>query len=64
MNILWQVTYISLGAFIVFIIPTFIYYYEADEEWTCVILFFFNLFNVFNREKKWNILLSTYLLWW
>jgi len=52
MNILWQVTYISLGAFIVFIIPTFIYYYEADEEWTCVILFFFNLFNVFNREKK------------
>ena len=35
MNILWQVTYICLGCFIVFIIPTCIYWYESDEDWTC-----------------------------
>lgn len=43
MNIVWQAIYISMGAFILIIIPVCMYYYEADEEWTCVMIIFITL---------------------
>ena len=36
MDLLWQVLYISLGVFVVFIIPACTYYYETDPEWSTV----------------------------
>jgi LMBR1 domain-containing protein 1 len=35
MDIFWIVVYLSTAVFLVFIIPTLSYYYEADEEWSC-----------------------------
>lgn len=37
MAIFWQIIYISLAVFVVIIIPACTYYYEADDEWSCVI---------------------------
>ena len=39
MAIFWQIIYISLAVFVVIIIPACTYYYEADDEWSCVIYF-------------------------
>ena len=36
MAIFWQVIYIALAVFIVVIIPACTFYYEADDEWSCV----------------------------
>lgn len=41
MDLLWQILYITLAAFVLIIIPTCTYYYETDSEWTTV--YFFNL---------------------
>lgn len=35
MDIFWIVIYLSTAVFLVFIIPSLTYYYEADSEWTC-----------------------------
>jgi LMBR1 domain-containing protein 1 len=35
MDIFWIVIYLSTAVFLVFIIPSLTYYYEADNEWTC-----------------------------
>ena len=40
MSIFWQIIYIALAVFVVVIIPACTYYYEADDEWSCVIIFF------------------------
>lgn len=37
MAVFWQIIYISLAVFVVIIIPACTYYYEADDEWSCVI---------------------------
>ena len=36
MKLFWFIVYILTGVFVLFIIPTLIYYYEADEEWSMV----------------------------
>lgn len=36
MDIFWQVVYLTTAAFILIIIPSLIFYYEADPDWTCV----------------------------
>ncbi len=36
MKLFWFIVFILTGCFVLFIIPTLIYYYEADEEWTMV----------------------------
>ena len=35
-GLLWTIAYIALGVFILVIVPMCVFYYEADEEWTCV----------------------------
>jgi LMBR1 domain-containing protein 1 len=35
MDIFWIVIYLTTAIFIVFIIPSIMYYYEADSEWSC-----------------------------
>ncbi len=37
MKLFWFIVYIITGVFVLFIIPTLIYFYEADEEWSFVI---------------------------
>jgi hypothetical protein len=39
MKLFWFIIYIATGVFVLFIIPALIYYYEADDEWTFVILY-------------------------
>ena len=36
MAVFWQIIYISLAVFVVVIIPASTFYYEADDEWSCV----------------------------
>ena len=36
MAVFWQIIYISLAVFVVVIIPACTFYYEADDEWSCV----------------------------
>lgn len=38
MKLFWFIIYISTAGFLLIIIPSIIYYYEADEEWTMVIV--------------------------
>jgi LMBR1 domain-containing protein 1 len=35
MDIFWIVIYLTTAVFLVFIIPSLTYYYEADSEWSC-----------------------------
>jgi hypothetical protein len=45
MKLFWFIVFILTGCFVLFIIPTLIYYYEADEEWTMVNFKFKKNFN-------------------
>lgn len=36
MQLFWFIVYIATGVFVLFIIPSLIYYYEADDEWSFV----------------------------
>ena len=35
MKLFWYIVYIATACFILVIIPTLIFFYEADDEWTC-----------------------------
>lgn len=35
MDIFWIIIYIATAVFILFIVPSLTYYYEADPDWTC-----------------------------
>ena len=43
MALLWQIIYIALVIMVIIIIPSCIYYYEADDEWSCVNKLFLTL---------------------
>jgi hypothetical protein len=34
MKLFWFIVYITTAVFVLIIIPTFIFFYEADEEWS------------------------------
>jgi hypothetical protein len=36
MDLIWQILYMSVGVFVLFIIPATSSYYEADPDWTTV----------------------------
>jgi hypothetical protein len=38
MDIFWQAIYIALGVMVLFVIPSLIYYDEADSDWTFVFI--------------------------
>jgi hypothetical protein len=36
MKLFWFVIYISTAVFIAIVLPSLIFWYEADPDWTCV----------------------------
>ena len=40
MDLLWIIIYFTTAIFVLIIIPTCIYWYEADSDWTCVCFLF------------------------
>ena len=41
MDLFWLIIYITTAVFILIIIPSVIFYYEADPDWTCVSLLYY-----------------------
>jgi len=36
MDILWQAVYISIAIMVLVVLPFLLYWYDCDEEWSCV----------------------------
>lgn len=47
MKLFWIIVYIITAVFVLFIIPTLIYYYEADEDWS----FVYTFINIISGKK-------------
>ena len=36
MVLFWEIVYLALIIMVIIVIPACIYYYESDDEWSCV----------------------------
>ena len=39
METLWQAVYLTIAIMVLVALPFILYWYDCDEEWTCVILY-------------------------
>lgn len=39
MDVMWQIVYVSIGVFIIFVIPICSYFYESDPDWSLVYIY-------------------------